>query len=111
MPIRAFDERSDMARSSHIHHELASLHAELNKPSRAAAKAKSHAAKHEAKSDIVEEVDASFAADLEEQLRELSKALSEYTGSAEDFIAEHPLASVFGAFVLGVAIGRMMGRA
>ena len=94
-----------MARSSHIHHELASLHAELN------TKAKSHAAKHNAKSEIVEEVDASFAADLEEQLKELSAALSEYTGSAEDFIAEHPLASVLGAFVLGVTIGRMMGRA
>lgn len=99
----AFGERSDMARSSHIHHELASLHAELNKPSRAA--------KHEAKSDIVEGAGPSFAADLEEQLKELSKSLSEYTGSAEDFIAEHPLASVLGAFVLGVAIGRMTGRA
>lgn len=100
-----------MARSSHLHHELASLHAELSKPSRAAAKAKSHPAKHKVQSEAAEEADASFAADLEEQLKELSKALSEYTGSIEDFIAEHPLASVLGAFVLGLAIGRMMGRA
>lgn len=98
-----------MARPSQLHHELASLHAELNKPSRAA-KAKSHPAKQKLKSDADEEADASFTADLEEQLKELSKALSEYTGSVEDFIAEHPLASVLGAFVLGIAIGRMMGR-
>ncbi|WP_445504773.1 hypothetical protein [Microvirga sp. G4-2] len=100
-----------MARSSHIHHELASLHAELNKPSHAATKTKSHSAKHNVKSDLVEEADPSFTADLEEQLKELSKALSEYTGSAEDFIAAHPLASVLGAVVLGVTIGRMMERA
>ncbi|PVE22873.1 hypothetical protein DC522_18580 [Microvirga sp. KLBC 81] len=100
-----------MARASHIHHELASLHADLNKPSRAAAKAKSHAAKHERTTNAAEEANASFAADLEEQLKELSKALSEYSGNVEDFIAEHPLASVLGAFVLGVAIGQMVGRA
>jgi len=51
------------------------------------------------------------ASDLEQQLSELSEALSAYTGSAEDFIAEHPLACVLGAFVVGLALGRMVGRA
>jgi len=48
--------------------------------------------------------------ELEEQLRELGEVLSEYTGSIEDFVKEHHLASTLGAFVLGVAVGRLMGR-
>jgi len=48
--------------------------------------------------------------ELEEQLSELGKVLSEYTGSIEDLVKEHPLASTLAAFVLGVAVGRLMGR-
>lgn len=99
-----------MPRTSHIHHELASLHAELSKPSRSISKAAPHAAKHEEESDP-EDGDTLLAANLEEHVNELSTALSEYTGSVEEFIAEHPLASVLGAFVFGLALGRMMGRA
>jgi ElaB/YqjD/DUF883 family membrane-anchored ribosome-binding protein len=93
-----------MAGASDLHHELAALHAELNKSSRSAPKPE--AEKHK----DVDDADSSLVADLEEQLGELSKALSDYTGSVEEFIAEHPLASVLGAFVLGLAFGRMMGR-
>jgi hypothetical protein len=49
--------------------------------------------------------------EAEEQLRELGEVLSESTGSIEDFVKEHQLASTLAAFVLGVAIGRLMGRA
>ncbi|MEE1609938.1 hypothetical protein [Microvirga sp. CF3016] len=49
--------------------------------------------------------------EYEEHLRELGKILSDYTGSIEEFVKEHQLASVLAAFVLGVAAGRVMGRA
>jgi hypothetical protein len=49
--------------------------------------------------------------EFEEPLRELGRMLSEHTGSIEDFVKEHQLASALAAFVLGVAVGRLMGRA
>ena len=49
-------------------------------------------------------------ADLEEQLGEWGKALSEHTGSIEEFVKERPLSSVLGAFALGIAVGRLMGK-
>ena len=48
--------------------------------------------------------------ELETQLGELGKALSEHTGGIEDFVKEHPLASVLAVFALGIAIGRLTGR-
>lgn len=44
------------------------------------------------------------------QWRELEKALSEIADNAEEVVAKHPLAAVLGAFVLGVAVGRLTGR-
>lgn len=44
------------------------------------------------------------------QWRELEQALSEIADNAEEAVAKHPLAAVLGAFVLGVAIGRLAGR-
>ncbi len=54
---------------------------------------------------------AGFAADLEGQLGDLEKILSEHAGSVEDFVRKHPLVSVLTAFALGVAVGRMTRRA
>ena len=44
------------------------------------------------------------------QWQELEQALSEIADNAEEAVAKHPLAAVLGAFVLGVAIGRLTGR-
>ncbi len=44
------------------------------------------------------------------QWQELEQALSEIADNAEEAVAKHPLAAVLGAFVLGVAIGRLVGR-
>jgi hypothetical protein len=49
--------------------------------------------------------------ECEEQLRELGTILSEHMVSVEEFVKEHQLASALAAFVLGVAVGRVMGRA
>lgn len=99
-----------MAGSSGIHHELAALKAELGKTSAPPRKSHPEAVAHEAAIETVDQADKSFASDFEEQMKDLGEALSAYTGSAEDFIAEHPLACVLAAFVLGIAAGRMMGR-
>jgi len=49
--------------------------------------------------------------EFEERLRELGKRLSEHTGSVEDFVEEHGLTSARAAFVVGVALKRLTGRA
>jgi hypothetical protein len=48
--------------------------------------------------------------DFDRQLRELGRMMAELTENAEDVVADHPLASVVAAFVLGVAVGRLAGR-
>lgn len=50
-------------------------------------------------------------ADLTEHLDELGKALSEHTGGIEEFVKERPLVSVLAAFALGIAVGRLLGKA
>lgn len=96
---------------SRIHHELASLHAELNTPQHDTPRAGPPTAQDEAESKVAGAADAFLAGEIDEQWAELGKALSQYTGNIEEVMAEHPLASVLGAFVLGLALGRMTGRA
>jgi len=98
-----------MADTSSLHHELAALQAELGKPSGSGSGQRSDCAEREVKSDAPDAA-SPLAADLEEPFRELNEALSAHMGSVEDFIAARPLASVLGAFVLGLALGRMTGR-
>lgn len=50
------------------------------------------------------------SADLEHALRELHQLLAEAAGEAETVLAEHPLAAVAAAFILGIVTGRMMGN-
>jgi ElaB/YqjD/DUF883 family membrane-anchored ribosome-binding protein len=95
-----------MAGSTRLHEVLGALRAELREAP--APKAERHTSAPE-ETGPAAQADASVA-DLEEQLRELGKALSDYTGGVEDFVREHPLVSVAAAFALGIAIGRMMGR-
>jgi len=98
-----------MADSSSLRHELAALQAELGKPSDSGSRQRSDCAERAVKSDAPDAA-SPRTADLEEPLSELNEALSVHMGNVGDLIAEHPLASVLGAFVLGLALGRMMGR-
>lgn len=105
-----------MAASRTFHGELDELRAELRKPAAPASRRRTHAdpphaeLRKEAETESVGAPEPSAMAALEEQLTELGKALSEYSGSTEDFIAKHPLASVLAAFMLGVAVARLVGR-
>jgi hypothetical protein len=47
---------------------------------------------------------------FDERLHDLGDALSELAAGAEELFAKHPLGSVLAAFVLGIAIGRLIGR-
>lgn len=99
-----------MAGAANLHSELDALRADLHRSS--GAKRGSTAAKKAPQKDSDQTARAFGAkAEFEEQLRELGKLLSEYTGSVEDFVKEHQLASTLAGFVLGVAVGRLMGRA
>ena len=55
--------------------------------------------------------EAQAIADLKEHLDELGKALSEHTAGIEDFVKAQPLVSVLAAFALGIAVGRLLGKA
>ncbi len=48
--------------------------------------------------------------DLNDQFDELKQALIELKDNASDEISERPLISVLGAFVVGIAVGRMLRR-
>ncbi len=52
------------------------------------------------------------AADLavESQLRQFANELTEWFGEAEKSISAHPAQSVAGALLVGILIGRLLGR-
>jgi ElaB/YqjD/DUF883 family membrane-anchored ribosome-binding protein len=47
--------------------------------------------------------------ELSRVLQDLQTQLQETAGEAEDLLAEHPIAAVASAFLLGVVVGRTMG--
>ena len=47
---------------------------------------------------------------IAEQLHDLASLIKEYAEEAEQTVAEHPTASVIGALLLGVLIGRLLGK-
>jgi ElaB/YqjD/DUF883 family membrane-anchored ribosome-binding protein len=50
------------------------------------------------------------ALEFETLMRELQSKLSDAADDAEEIVMTHPLAVVASAFLLGIAIGRMVGR-
>jgi hypothetical protein len=47
---------------------------------------------------------------LDDQFRELKRAVSDLADDASDEIAERPLVSVLGAFILGIVVARLLSR-
>jgi ElaB/YqjD/DUF883 family membrane-anchored ribosome-binding protein len=47
---------------------------------------------------------------LHDELRDLVKLITEYVEEAETNLAAHPTATVVGALVVGILIGRSLGR-
>jgi ElaB/YqjD/DUF883 family membrane-anchored ribosome-binding protein len=50
------------------------------------------------------------ALELERLIRELQHKLADAADDVEEIVTAHPVAMVASAFLLGIAIGRMMGR-
>ena len=48
--------------------------------------------------------------ELRDQLRELASELTSYFEEAEKSISAHPIQSVVGAMIVGILIGRLLGR-
>ena len=48
--------------------------------------------------------------EIEKLIRELQDKLSDAADDVEEIVMAHPIAVVASAFLLGIAIGRMMGR-
>jgi|ERR1700704_4683839 hypothetical protein len=48
--------------------------------------------------------------EIERLIRELQHKLSDAADDVEEIVTAHPVAVVASAFLLGIAIGRMMGR-
>jgi len=44
------------------------------------------------------------------ELRDLANVITEFVEEAEQNVSEHPTASVVGALVVGILIGRLLGR-
>jgi hypothetical protein len=47
---------------------------------------------------------------LDDQFRELKRAVADLADDASDEIAERPLVSVLGAFILGIVVARLLSR-
>lgn len=47
---------------------------------------------------------------LRKELSELVKAVTEFVQDAESNLSQHPAASVFGALLIGILVGRLLGR-
>ena len=89
--------------------ELAELRAELEKSAVASSRAAAAPAEPlPAGAPPVELSESQLQ--IEQVLQELQSALGDATESAEDVIAEHPLASVSAAFLLGLAVGWLAAR-
>ena len=57
-----------------------------------------------------DQANAEAALDVEKLLRELQSKLSEAADDVEHVVRVHPLAAVASALLLGIVIGRIMGR-
>ena len=53
---------------------------------------------------------AAAAQSVEGELRQLVDAIKEFAEDAEKNVAAHPTATAIGAMVLGILIGRLLGR-
>lgn len=94
-----------MAADSVVTDELKSLHEELStsQKERLAAPTASPSPAEPAKESTEER-------EVRDQLHELAREVTSYFEEAEKTIAAHPAESVVGALLVGILIGRLLGR-
>lgn len=102
-----------MAADAVVSRELKSLEAELSTSKRERASStpsSAAAASGTPATPLPPPQEAAEERDLREQLREFVNEATTYFEEAEKNIAAHPTESVVGALVVGVLIGRLLGR-
>ena len=102
-----------MATDVLVSRELKSLQDELSaaKTQRAANTARSAATSAPtAPPTAAEPAEPSDEAELQGQMRQFAHELTELFGDAEKGISAHPTQSVAGALLVGILIGRLLGR-
>jgi ElaB/YqjD/DUF883 family membrane-anchored ribosome-binding protein len=98
-----------MASDDVVSRELQSLREELSASQRA--RADRPAAPPASTPSSPEPISASEEKrDLRDQLGELANAVTSFIEDAEKEVAAHPAQSVVGALVVGILIGRLLGR-
>ena len=101
-----------MKGSATHHRELGDLQAELHKTgSRQTARTPEQAETGFSRESTQAAPELASGGELEQHLQELGGLLAESAEGAETFIAKHPLVSVLAALTLGVALGRVIGKA
>jgi ElaB/YqjD/DUF883 family membrane-anchored ribosome-binding protein len=88
-----------------LHEELSAAHPEYLSPSVDNASASGGTAAPTSLSEDTPEGE-----QLPGELRELVNAITEFFDEAEKNVSAHPTASVIGAMVAGILIGRLLGR-
>ena len=98
-----------MATDVVVSRELKALQDELSaaQRERSAASAVPHTAPASAAEPITE---SAGGRELRDQLRELVDEVTSFYGEAEKNISAHPTQSVIGAMLVGILIGRLLGR-
>ena len=97
-----------MASDPVVSHELESLHEELSAAQRERSAAPAMAPTHPPPSTDPGASEQKH--ELRDQLKELADAVTGFIEEAEREVVAHPAQSVVGALVVGILIGRLLGR-
>ena len=101
-----------MADNKKLDKEIAALRAEVDALNEALSieSSEATAASGAGANTVAREAAALLGGQLPEQLQDFEKAVRDLAETVESDIAEHPVAAVGAAFLLGVLIGRLSAR-
>jgi len=101
-----------MSADAVLSRELKGLHSELSAPRAKRSAAAHHRGAAEGKATRTHRPseDSAEQQQLQAELREFADAIKELIEDAEKNVSAHPAASVLGALVTGILIGRLLGR-
>jgi ElaB/YqjD/DUF883 family membrane-anchored ribosome-binding protein len=101
-----------MSADAVVSRELTSLQDEMlvTQKERAAAAASPRTATAAPAAPPTEPIETVEDPELRDQLRELASEVTGFFGEAEKTISTHPVQSVAGALLVGILIGRLIGR-
>ena len=101
-----------MSEDSLLLRELKTLREEISasRKERSASAAERNPAEGKAADVPIEAIEAAKEPQLEGQLREVLEAIKEFGQTVEENATSHPAATAVGALIIGILIGRLIGR-